>query len=290
MGAAVVAGYPGTIASLWQQVGRAGRRSDLSAAVLVASASPLDQFVAVHPRYIVERSPEMGLINPDNLAILSRHVRCAAFELPFGDADSFGDYSELPALLEAMSEEGELHHSRDAYRWVAETYPAEDVSLRAGSDDTIVIQDVGQGKPVVIGEVDRAAAPVLLHEGAVYIHEGRTFLVSRFDWENALAEVQPAEVDYYTDAGEAVDLEVQEVFDADEHAPVRRAHGRMLVTAQASSFRKIKRYTHETLGYGTIDLPAREFETTAYWLWFDPALVKRLEAEGVLLPPNDYGP
>jgi DEAD/DEAH box helicase domain-containing protein len=290
MGAAVIAGYPGTIASLWQQAGRAGRRSDLSAAVLVASAAPLDQFVAVHPRYIFERSPEMGLINPDNLAILARHVRCAAFELPFASADSFGDYQELPALLEAMSEEGDLHHSQDAYRWVADAYPAEKVSLRAGSDDTIVIQDVGQGKPVVIGEVDRAAAPVLLHEGAVYIHEGRTFLVTRFDWENALAEVQPAEVDYYTDAGEAVDLEIQEVFDADEHPAARRAHGRILVTAQAASFRKIKRYTHETLGYGTIDLPPREFETTAYWLWFDPAVVRRLEAEGVLLPPNDYGP
>jgi DEAD/DEAH box helicase domain-containing protein len=290
MGAAVVAGYPGTIASLWQQAGRAGRRSDLSAAVLVASAAPLDQFVAVHPRYIFERSPEMGLINPDNLAILARHVRCAAFELPFAAADAFGDYQELPALLEAMSEEGDLHHSQDAYRWVADTYPAERVSLRAGSDDTIVIQDVGQGKPVVIGEVDRAAAPVMLHEGAVYIHEGRTFLVSRLDWENALAEVQPAEVDYYTDAGEVVDLEIQEVFDADEHAAARRAHGRILVTAQAASFRKIKRYTHETLGYGTIDLPPREFETTAYWLWFDPEVVRRLEAEGVLLAPNDYGP
>ena len=290
MGAAVVAGYPGTIASLWQQVGRAGRRSDLSAAVLVASAAPLDQFVAAHPSYVFERSPEMGLINPDNLAILARHVRCAAFELPFAAGDAFGGYPELPALLEAMSEEGELHHSQDTYRWVADEYPAEKVSLRAGSDDTIVIQEIGQGRPVVIGEVDRAAAPVMLHEGAVYIHEGRTFLVSRLDWENALAEVQPAEVDYYTDAGEAVDLEVQEVFDADEHAAARRAHGRMLVTAQAASFRKIKRYTHETLGYGTIDLPPREFETTAYWLWFDPDLVRRLEEEGVLLAPNDYGP
>jgi len=230
------------------------------------------------------------LINPDNLAILARHVRCAAFELPFAAADTFGDYQELPALLDAMSEEGDLHHSQDAYRWVADSYPAERVSLRAGSDDTIVIQDVGQGKPVVIGEVDRAAAPVMLHEGAVYIHEGRTFLVSRLDWENALAEVQPAEVDYYTDAGEVVDLETQEVFDADEHAAARRAHGRILVTAQAASFRKIKRYTHETLGYGTIDLPPREFETTAYWLWFDPEVVRRLEAEGVLLAPNDYGP
>jgi DEAD/DEAH box helicase domain-containing protein len=188
-----------------------------------------------------------------------------------------------------MAEEGDLHQSQRAYRWVADTYPAEGVSLRAGSDDTIVIQDVGQGRPVVIGQVDRAAAPVLVHEGAVYIHEGRTFLVTRVDWEGA-GQSTAGGGRLYTDAGEAVDLEIEEVFDADEHAEVRRAHGRIRVTAQATSFRKIKRYTHETLGYGTIDLPPREFETTAYWLWLDPGLVERLEAEGVLLPPNDYGP
>jgi DEAD/DEAH box helicase domain-containing protein len=290
MGAAVVAGYPGTIASLWQQAGRAGRRSEVSAAILVASAAPLDQFVAGHPRYIFERSPEMGLINPDNLAILARHLRCAAFELPFGAGDSFGRAPDIPALLQAMSEQGDLHASAEAYRWVADEYPAEGVSLRAGSDDTIVIQEAGEGRPVVIGQVDRAAAPVMLHEGAVYVHEGRTFLVTRLDWEAALAEVKSAEVDYYTDASEAVDLEILEVYDADEHASARRAHGRIQVTAQASSFRKIKRYTHETLGYGTIELPPRTFETTASWLWLDPDLVRRLEAEGVLLPPNDYGP
>ncbi len=290
LGAAVVAGYPGTIASLWQQAGRAGRRSEVSAAVLVASAAPLDQFVALHPRYLFERSPEEGLINPDNLAILVRHLRCAAFELPFEVGDSFGSAPEVEALLQILAERGDLHPSAATYRWIADAYPAEAVSLRASSDDVILIQDVGQGKPSVIGQIDRAAAPVLLHDGAVYIHEGRTYLVRRLDWDNALAEVEPAEVDYYTDAAESVDLEVLEVYDADEHAAARRAHGRVLVTAQASSFRKVKRYTHETLGYGTIDLPPREFETTGYWLWIAPETVAALEAEGVLLAPNDYGP
>src|SRR3990170_3297781 len=194
LGAAVIAGYPGTIASLWQQAGRAGRRSEASAVVWVASAAPLDQFVAANPRYLFEQPPEHGLINPDNLAILVRHLRCAAFELPF--------------------QEGELHSSGGAYRWVADSYPAEGVSLRASSDDTVVIQDVSQGKPVVIGEVDRSTAPLLLHEGAVYTHEGRAHIVSRLDWEKAVAEVEPAELDYYTSASESVDLEVLEVYDA----------------------------------------------------------------------------
>jgi len=290
LGAAVIAGYPGTIASLWQQAGRAGRRSEVSLALLVASAAPLDQFIAAHPAYLFERSPEHGLINPDNLAILLRHVRCAAFELPFQEKEAFGSAGDVKEILEFLAEQGELHASGGAFRWVADAYPAEGVSLRASSEDTVVIQDVAEGRPVVIGEVDRATAPILLHEGAVYIHEGRTFLVRRLDWENALAEVEPAEVDYYTDAAQTVSLEVIEVFDADESAAARKAHGRARITAQSTSYRKIKRYTHETLGYGQIDLPPREYETTAYWLWIAPEMVRRLEAEGVLLPPNDYGP
>ncbi len=290
LGAAVIAGYPGTIASLWQQAGRAGRRSEVSAAVLVASGAPLDQFVVANPRYLFEQPPEHGLIHPDNLAILLRHLRCAAFELPFEIDEPFGSFTEVGELLEFLAEQGELHPSAGAYRWVADSYPAEGVSLRASSDDTIVIQDVSQGRPVVIGEVDRATAPLLIHEGAVYTHEGRPHIVAKLDWERAVAEVEPAAVDYYTDASEGVDLEVIEAYDADETAPARRAHGWVQITAEATSYRKVKRYTHETLGYGQIDLPPRQFETTAYWTWIAPETASRLEAEGVLTPPNDYGP
>jgi DEAD/DEAH box helicase domain-containing protein len=290
MGAALIAGYPGTIAGIWQQAGRAGRRSEASAALLIASGAPLDQFIALHPAFLFDSPHEQALINPDNLAIVARHLRCAAFELPFGDDETFGSYPETQALLSVMAEEGDLHHSGDAYRWVADEYPAATVSLRSSGDHPVVIQEVTDGKPTVIGEVDRETAPVLVHEGAVYIHEGRTFLVTRLDWENALAEVSASEVDYYTDAAEAVELDVLEVFDADEAGGLRRAHGRVRLTAQPTSFRKIKRYTHETLGYGAIDLPPREYETTGCWLWIAPETVRRLEEEGVLLAPNDYGP
>jgi DEAD/DEAH box helicase domain-containing protein len=290
LGAAVVAGYPGGIASLWQQMGRAGRRSEVSAAVLVASAAPLDQFVVAHPKYLFEGSPEMGLINPDNLAILTRHLRCAAFELPFEGDETFGSFGPVNEILDFLVENGELHFSGGSYRWVAEGYPAEAVSLRSGGDDTVVIQASDGGRPEVIGEIDRAAASLLLHQGAVYIHEGRTYAVTDLDWDKAVASVQPAEVDYYTDASESVDLEVIDTYDADERTVARRAHGWVRVTAQATSYRKIKRYTHETLGYGTIDLPPRTYETSAYWLWIAPEAVERLQQSGVLLAPNDYGP
>jgi DEAD/DEAH box helicase domain-containing protein len=143
--------------------------------------------------------------------------------------------------------------------------------------------------------VDRAAAPGRVHEGAVYLHEGRSYLVARLDWENGLAEVQPAELDYFTEASEAVEVEVVEVKDAQEQLPsaetgANYAWGALLLTSQAAVYRKVKRYTHEHLGYGEINLPAREFQTTGYWLWFPEAVVAQLASEGLLIAPNDYGP
>ena len=290
LGLAVLAGYPGTIASLWQQAGRAGRRNEVSAAILVASAAPLDQFVVSHPKYLFEGSPEHGLIHPDNMTILLRHLRCAVFELPMKQGESFGNVTLVDEYLDYLVDEGQLHLSNGTYQWVADVYPAAGVSLRASSDDTIVIQRIDQGKPEVIGEVDRAAASIMLHEGAVYTHEGRTHIVLNLDWEKAIAEVETAAVDYYTDASENINLEVLEVYDSNEAQPARRAHGWVQITAQATTYRKVKRYTHETLGYGKIELPPRQFETSAYWLWIAPEMVKKLEEDGVLLAPNDYGP
>jgi DEAD/DEAH box helicase domain-containing protein len=296
LNAVIMAGYPGTIASFWQQAGRAGRRSESSAAILIASAAPLDQYLAAHPRYLFERSPEHALINPDNLALLASHLRCAAFELPFRAGEGFGAIPNVDELLQALAEEGDLHFSNGQYRWVGGAYPAESVSLRSATDDRVVIQDIGEGRPNVIGEVDRATAPVRVHEGAVYLHEGRAFVVTKLDWEEAIADAQPAEVDYFTEASEAVEIEVVNVFDSREPVSRRsspgtpRAWGELLMTSQAVSFRKIKRYTHETLGYGQIDLPAREFQTTGYWFWIPKALMDVLNAEGILVGPNDYGP
>jgi DEAD/DEAH box helicase domain-containing protein len=306
LGAAVLAGYPGTIASLWQQAGRAGRRSETSAAVLVASAAPLDQYLAAHPRYLFEHSPEHALINPDNLALLANHLRCAVFELPFQPGESFGLRSagDVEELLAALAEEGELHRSNVTYHWVSEAYPADSISLRSAGAEQVVIQDVSEGRPVVIGEVDRATAPVRVHQGAVYLHEGRQYLVERLDWEAGIAEVKAAEVDFFTEASEAVEIEVVNVLDSHESPPpvgndggrlggeprASKAWGELLVTSQPASFRQIKRYTHETLGYGAIDLPAREFQTTGYWLWLPSALVRELAEAGILVGPNDYGP
>jgi DEAD/DEAH box helicase domain-containing protein len=294
--ACVMAGYPGTIAGTWQQAGRAGRRAGVSLALLVASAAPLDQYIVTHPRYLFERSPENALINPDNLAILARHVECAVSELPFEDGEGFGRFASLDELLDYLAAEGLVVRRGGRSVWIAERYAAEGVSLRTGASDTVVIQDRGGSEPPaemqtprVIGQMDAASAPGLLHEGAVYMHEGQPYLVTRLDWEQRLAEVRTENLDYYTDASESADIDVLETYEQSEGA-LTHAHGEVRVTSQVSSYRKIRRYTHETLGYGQVDLPAQELQTTAYWLWFPETLARELERDGLLLAPNDYGP
>jgi DEAD/DEAH box helicase domain-containing protein len=290
LGAVIVAGYPGTLASLWQQAGRAGRRTETSAVVFVASAAPLDQYLALHPRYVFEHSPERALVNPDHLGLLADHLRCAVFELPFKTGEPFGAFADVESVLQALAEEGEVHLSNSAYRWVADSYPAQAVSLRSASGERIVIQEAGSGRPVVIGEVDRSTAPLRVHEGAVYLHEGRSFVISRLNWEDGIAEAHAEEVDYFTEAAESVDIDLLRTVAHTARPTCEHAWGHLLITSQPVSYRQIKRYTHETIGHGVITLPAREFQTTGYWLSIPTEMVQRLAAEGILIAPNDYGP
>jgi DEAD/DEAH box helicase domain-containing protein len=295
--AAVLAGYPGTIASALQQAGRAGRRSNVSAALIVASANPLDQFIITHPRYFFERSPEHGLVAPDNLIILSNHLKCAAFELSFEAGEQFGCFAQTDELLEALVEEGLLNKQAapkpnlpDRYFWLADDYPANGISLRTGTADTIVIFDQTEMRARSIGQIDRDSAGLLVHEGAIYIHEGQSFLVNRLDWEHGQAFVTPAHVDYYTEASTTTNVDVEEEHERVEMPATIKSIGEVLITSQTTGFRKIKLYTHETLGWGEIQLPGQEMHTTAYWFCIAPDVADRLIAEGVLFAPNDYGP
>jgi DEAD/DEAH box helicase domain-containing protein len=194
----VMAGYPGTIASTWQRAGRAGRRSGRSAAVLVASSAPLDQFVVRHPEYFFGASPEHALVDPDNLHILVDHIKCAAFELPFAEGERFGP-GALDEILGVLAEAGFVQLSDGEWHWTHESYPADAISLRSISSDNFVVVDT-TGEPKVIGEVDFTSATATLHEKAIYIVEGRLFQVERLDFDGRKAYVREVECDYYTDA------------------------------------------------------------------------------------------
>ncbi|MCP4540925.1 MAG: DEAD/DEAH box helicase [Chloroflexi bacterium] len=299
----VMAGYPGTIASAWQQAGRAGRRAEMSVAVLVASALPLDQYLITHPRYFFGRSVEQALLDPDNLAILANHLACAVFELPFEADEPFGLLENASDILDALVEEEALHRRNGRYTWIGEGYPAGGLSLRTSTFDNIVIQDKSSSPPQVIGQMDRPSAPMLIHEGAVYLHSGTTFVVETLNWERGIAYVQAAELDYYTRASSTMDVRVLEVLysnpprvsvgspteSTNEEIGLSHTYGELLVTDRATGYRKIKRYTHEVLAWEPIDLPEQEWRTFGYWLTLSKTLTARLQKSGVLPPPVDYG-
>ena len=208
---AVLAGYPGTIASTWQRAGRAGRKTGRSAAVLVASSSPLDQFIVTHPDYFFTSSPENALINPDNLSILVSHIECGAFELPFQEGEKFGTM-EIGEILKFLEEEKLLHHSKDKWYWTSDAYPADGVSLRSISSDNFVVVDQ-TGKARVIAEVDFSSALTTLHEKAIYMCEGEQYYVEKLDYEQRKAYVKKTDVDYYTDAIDYTKIKILDLFD-----------------------------------------------------------------------------
>jgi DEAD/DEAH box helicase domain-containing protein len=267
--AVVMAGYPGTIASTWQRAGRAGRRQSTSAAVLVASSAPLDQYIVEHPDYFFDRPPEHAYINPDNLEILLGHLKCAAFELPLRDGEKFGVHDTRP-LCQFLQEAGFLHLSADAWHWTSQTYPADAISLRSVTSDNFVVVDI-TGEPSVVAEVSFPTALTSLHEKAIYLHEARQFHVERFDYDERKAYVKRVNCDYYTDAIDYTQVKVLQEFDSSEiRSSARRIHGEVRVTRQIVGFKKIKFYTMENVGAGKLSMPEQEMHTTAFWLHFAP--------------------
>ncbi|MCL6581259.1 MAG: DUF1998 domain-containing protein [Firmicutes bacterium] len=292
--AAVLTGYPGTVASTWQQAGRAGRSASESVACLVATSSPLDQFLMANPDYLLGQSPEHALIDPDNPLILGAHVKCAAFELPFEDGESLepaeaADDGPLPEvstarILGQLEAGGILRHVGRRWHWSAESYPAEEVSLRSAATDNFVVVDTTEPRPRVIAEVDRFSAPMLIHEGAIYLHESRQYHVDRLDWEAQKAYVREVEVDYYTDANLAVSVKVLRVAASSGPSPtlrVPRHLGDVSVSALATIYKKIKLHTHENVGWGRISLPEQVLHTEAVWLTLPPELTGGLTADQI---------
>lgn len=210
--AAVMAGYPGSIASSWQQAGRAGRRSEVSVAVLVASSRPLDQFMVTHPDYFFGASPEHGRINPDNLLILVSHIKCAAFELPFDEGETFGS-EPLEEILDYLSEQKVLNKSGGRWHWMQDAYPADQVSLRSADPENFVVID-RSGDSSVIAEVDFDAAPVTLYEGAIYMVQSEQYQVEKLDYENRKAYVRKVDTDFFTDAISYTRVRILDVFDS----------------------------------------------------------------------------
>jgi len=287
----VLTGYPGTIASTWQQAGRTGRRQDISAVVLIGGPSALDQYLLSHPQFLFGRTPEQALLAPDNPFLLQSHLKCAAFELPVTDDERFAETTDTNDLLRHLADdEGVLRHAEKRWYWMSARYPAQDVSLRTATADRFVVVNVDDGE--VIGQVDSPSAPMLIYPGAIYLHEGQSYLVEELDWEQRTASVRPSEVKYFTEVSISVNVEVLRVHESAVVGAVSRTWGDVSVRTQANRFRKIAWYTHEQLGTVPLDLPEQELLTTAYWLHFHDDLVMAMRDLGdwTIAPIRSYGP
>ena len=281
--ACILCGYPGTIASAWQQAGRAGRRKGTSIVFFVASSAAIDQYIVSHPDYFLHQSPENALLNPDNLYILLSHFKCAAYELPFEDGDTFGNVSSTGELLDYLEEEHIVRHVGGRYHWMAEDFPASEFSLRSAASENFVIIDITDpAHHRVIGEMDRYTVPMLLHENAIYMHEAQQYQVEKLDFEANKAFIRRVDVGYYTDADLNVSLSLLDVEQQEDlGGGAERALGEVKVTTLVTMFKKIRFDTHETLGFGHVRLPEMDMHTTAMWWTLPEALCSRFENDAL---------
>ena len=263
--ACVMAGYPGSIASTWQQAGRAGRKKDVSVAILIGKSNPMDQFLMENPDYFFSRSPEHCRVNPDNLLILLHHIKCAAFELPFEKGERFGR-EDIEEILDYLAEKGILHRVDERWHWSAESYPANEISLRTVNPENVVVIDTTDaGNHRVIAEVDWDSAFTAVHEGAIYMVASQQYHVDTFDVERRKAYVKQVDTDYYTDAMTYTNVRAIDEFDQTTAGRVIVEHGEVQVVRKVVGFKKIKFYTSENVGYGDVTLPENDMHTTSYW-------------------------
>ena len=263
---AVLAGYPGSIAGAWQQLGRAGRRAGTSVGVVIASGAPVDQYVVHHPEFLLGSRPEEARLDPDNLHVLLAHLRAATFELPFEPGEVFGP-APVDDLMAFLAEERHVRQAGDGrWYWSSENFPASEISMRAAAPENVVIIDTTPDRPRVLGEVDLFSAQVLVHERAIYMHESVQYYVDRLEWGERKAYVHKIDADHYTYANRAVTLKPLDVFGEAPAQGGRRIHGEVMVASLVTLFKKLKFGTDENVGWGPIDLPELELQTTAYWL------------------------
>jgi DEAD/DEAH box helicase domain-containing protein len=307
---AVLVGYPGSQSSFWQRAGRVGRRGKSSLVIQIAQSDPVDQYLARHPEYLFGAPKERLALDPDNLVILSEQVKCAAFELPFRGAAPLGSspgspgrsgraqaapihdvgfeaVESLRAILDYLTEDSRLlHKSQDTWYWMADAYPAQDVTLSGEDPDNVLVLDVETKH--AIGEIDRAASITTVHQGAIYQVEGETWKIETFDHKNRRAYARNVQSDYFTEAEADTEVRVlrleeksarprataqgSDVADvvpdsarvdaqtfADEDWAVWR--GEVHVSTVATQYKKIRFYTRENVGAEDIHLPPEELDT-----------------------------
>jgi DEAD/DEAH box helicase domain-containing protein len=281
--AALLVGYPGTRASMWQQAGRAGRRADGSLAVLVAQDDPLDQFLVTHPADLFDRSPEAAVIDPSNRFVLEPHLRCASREYPLADEEVRAFWPGAEATVERLVEAGELRRRREAVHHAGRESPHRRVDIRStgGRTFSIVIEETGE----LLGTVDGSRAAWQVHPGAIYLHQGEQLEVRELDLAGHVALVSRTDPDFYTQSRDTTDIEVVSEEERDElPGGVRSSYGTVRVTNQVVAYARKLVATGEILDVVPLSLPPVELETRAVWWTIPEAVVARAAISPADLP------
>ena len=264
--ACVLSGFPGTIASMWQQAGRAGRTGQASLTILVAGADQLDQWLMAHPDQVFSRPPEPAVINVTNAFIADPHVACAAFELPLGHADR----QYWPHVLDdsvrrlVMNDQivARVHDGEPIAMWAGCSSPSRGNGLRSGSANEVKIIDTDG---TLVGTVDESRAPSLVHEGAVYLHRGQTYKVEHFDPDDLLAVVGPVADDEYTQPRSSTDISVIAIDDKQAVGPLELILGQVEVTTQVTGYQRRERRSRKILSHEELELEPQRLITRAFW-------------------------
>lgn len=284
----ILCGYPGTIAGTRQQSGRAGRRIKSALTIMVTTSDPLEQYLASHPDYLFEKSPEQALIEPNNPYILLNHLGSAVFELPFKTDEKFGDltHSQLTFWLNLLQKMNKIKLSQNNYYWISEKYPAEDISLRVADPTQFVLLHDGQ----IIGKIDKQSALWMAHPGAVYLQEGSIYMVESLDMEKGIVTLIETDPGYFTEHMSKTEVEVAEVSKDEPFRQILKYFGKLRVTTLVTGFRKIHWNTHEILDYGTLELPPTHLMTTGYWFNLSTEIVQQLKEDALWFDDkNVYG-
>ncbi len=277
--ATVVVGFPGTIASLWQQVGRSGRGTRDALSVLVGMDDPLNQFFMRHPEVLFAKPVEHALIYPDNPYILEKHLPCAAYELPLTNADEdlFG-----PGFVEAMirlEKNGTLEYRNEQWYFRGLGYPAENVNIRSVSDQVVSLVDVKHNFKT-LEEIEATTALQRCYEGAIYLHQGESYLVKKLDLGEGVAYVQPVEVDYYTEVRENGETRILKALRQRAVGTTTAFYGDVRVTEQIVGYRRKRQFTEEVLATVDLDYPPQLFDTKALWWDIPEDLIRQLGRAG----------
>ncbi len=273
--ACLLVGYPGSVSSLWQQSGRAGRGAGESVVFLLGQNAPMDQYLMTHHGYLFAKSPEQAVVDPDNPHVVVGHLKCAAQELPLADdaVDTFGPYAS--AVMELLEEEGFVRHLDGAWYWASSEYPAAGVNLRNIAGPVYTIQDQSQGGQV-IGTLDETSALAQLHTHAVYLHGAETYFVDKLDFEQKIAFVTRQDLDYYTQSVQASQIKLDRADTKEEWRGGEVGFGDVTVTTTIPMFKKVRFHSRESLGFEKLELPPMALETVALWFAPPPEVAMRL--------------